>query len=76
MKKHMTLNSQRGFTVIELAIVLVVSSLLLVPLLKLAFSAIGGNRDQQTEAALETALDALVTSADENNGRLPFAAES
>ena len=76
MKKHMALNSQRGFTVIELAIVLVVSSLLLVPLLKLAFSAIGGNRDQQTEAAFEKAVDALVTYADGNNGCLPFAADS
>ena len=69
-------NSQRGFTVIELSIVLVVSSLLLIPLMKLAFTAIGGNRDQQTEAAFEKAVDALIAYADGKNGCLPFAADS
>lgn len=76
MRKEMNQNSQRGFTVLELAIVLVVSSLLLVPLLKLAFTSVGGNRDQQTEAALAEAVDALIAYADENDGCLPFAADS
>ena len=75
MQKEMIQNSQRGFTVIELSIVLLVSGLLLIPLLKLAFTAVGGNRDQQTDAALEEAVDALITYADVNNGCLPFAAD-
>lgn len=76
MRKKTRHNGQRGFTVLELAIVMVVSSLLLIPLLKLAFTAVGGNRDQQTEAAFEEAVDALIAYADDNNGCLPFAADS
>ena len=76
MQQNTSHNSQRGFTVIELSIVLVVSSLLLIPLMKLAFTAIGGNRDQQTESAIEKAVDALIAYADEKNGCLPFAADS
>ena len=75
MDEEMNRKSQRGFTVIELAIVLVVSSLLLIPLLKLVFSSVGGNRDQQTEAAMEEAVNALIAYADVNNGCLPFAAD-
>ena len=75
MQTEMTHYSQRGFTVIELSIVLLVAGLLLVPLLKLAFTSVGGNRDQQTEAALQKAVDALITYADVNNGCLPFAAD-
>ena len=76
MQQNTSLKSQRGFTVIELSIVLVVSSLLLIPLMKLAFTAIGGNRDQQTEAAFEKAVDALIAFADAQKGCLPFAADS
>lgn len=83
MAKETKQNAQRGFTVLELAIVLVVSSLLLVPLLKLAFQSVGGNREQQTEAAFEKAVDALIAyavSVDPDtllprNGCLPFAAD-
>ena len=75
MTKKTKQNAQRGFTVLELAIVMVVSSLLLVPLLKLAFTSVGGNREQQTEAAMEKAIDALIAYADDNDGCLPFAAD-
>lgn len=76
MRKKPNHSRQRGFTVVELAIVLVVSGLLLVPLLKLVFTAVGGNSEQQTEAAFDKAVDALIAYATENNGCLPFAADS
>ena len=67
--------SRAGFTIIELAIVIVVISLLLIPLLRIAASSIGTTRIQDTGAALETARDALVAFAASNNGCLPFAAD-
>lgn len=67
--------SRAGFTIIELAIVIVVISVLLMPLLRIAASSIGATRTQGTGAALETARDALVAFAASNNGCLPFAAD-
>ncbi len=67
--------SRAGFTIIELAIVIVVISVLLMPLLRIAASSIGATRIQDTGAALETARDALVAFAASNNGCLPFAAD-
>ena len=67
--------SRAGFTIIELAIVIVVISLLLMPLLRIAASSIGTTRTLDTGAALETARDALVAFAASNNGCLPFAAD-
>ncbi len=67
--------SRAGFTIIELAIVLVVISLLLMPLLRIAASSVGATRTQDTGAALATARDALVAFAASNNGCLPFAAD-
>ncbi|MCH9019585.1 MAG: type II secretion system protein, partial [Proteobacteria bacterium] len=67
--------SRAGFTIIELAIVIVVISVLLMPLLRIAASSIGATRTQETGAALETARDALVAFAASNNGCLPFAAD-
>ena len=45
--------SQGGFTILVLVIVLMVTSLLLVPMLKLAITTVGGSRTQQTDTALE-----------------------
>ncbi len=67
--------SQAGFTVIELAIVVRLVGLVIVPLLWLAASSVGATRTQQTQAALETARDALIAYAAVNNGCLPFAAD-
>ena len=72
--EHKT-GSQSGFTIIELVIVFIVTALLLVPLLKLAISSVGGTRDQQTQTALETAAESLISYAASNGGCLPFAAD-
>jgi prepilin-type N-terminal cleavage/methylation domain-containing protein len=66
---------ESGFTLIELTITVVIMGLLLVPLLKLAGSAVGAARTERTEAALQTASDALVAYAAVHNGCLPFAAD-
>jgi type II secretory pathway pseudopilin PulG len=68
--------SQQGFILLELTVVFVVTALLLLPLLKLALESIGSTREQLTEAALETATDALIAYAATNKGCLPFAADS
>ncbi len=67
--------AQAGFTVLELAIVVTLFGLVIVPLLWLAASSVGATRAQQTQAALETARDALIAYAAVNNGCLPFAAD-
>ena len=65
-----------GFTLIELAIVMVVAGLLLVPLLRMAGSAVVSTRLKQTQSVLETASEALVAFAALNGGCLPFATDS
>ena len=67
---------ETGFTLIELAIVIVVAGLLLVPLLRLAGSSIATTRLQATQGALETASEALIAFAAINGGCLPFAADT
>ena len=66
---------QIGFTLIELTIVMVVAGLLLVPLLRMAGSAVVSTRLKKTQSALETASEALVSFAAVNGGCLPFAAD-
>ena len=66
---------QIGFTLIELAIVMVVAGLLLVPLLRMAGSAVVSTRVELTRSALEKASEALVSFAAVNGGCLPFAAD-
>ena len=53
-----------------------VTSLLLVPMLKLAITTVGGSRTQQTDTALEDAAEALIAYASDNDGCLPFAADA
>ena len=65
-----------GFTLIELAIVMVVAGLLLVPLLRMAGSAVVSTRLKKTQSVLETASGALIAFAAANGGCLPFAADS
>ncbi len=67
--------SEAGFTVIELAIVIVLIGLLLMPIIKLATASFGSTRDEKTQIALETARDALIAYAATNNGCLPFSAD-
>ncbi len=69
------LEAQRGLSVLELAIVIMVFSLLLMPTLSLINSDIGTKRIQRTQDALETARNALVAYAAAHNGCLPFAAD-
>ena len=64
-----------GFTIIELAIVVVVAGLLLVPLLRIAGSSIISTRLKETQSRLDTARDALVAFAAVNGGCLPFASD-
>ncbi len=59
--------SRAGFTIIELAIVIVVISVLLMPLLRIAASSVGATRTQETGAALETARDAAGTLRSRNS---------
>ena len=66
---------QIGFTLIELSIVMVVAGLLLVPLLRMAGSAVISTRLKQTQSVLETASEALIAFAAAHGGCLPFAAD-
>ena len=68
-------NDQIGFTLIELAIVMVVAGLLLVPLLRMAGSAVVSTRLKGTQSVLETASEVLIAYALDNGGCLPFAAD-
>ncbi len=67
--------ARAGFTLIELAIVIAVLGLLLVPLLRLTAASIGATRVQETTAALAGARDALIAFAAANGGCLPFAVD-
>ena len=66
---------QPGFTVVELAITMVLMGLLLVPLLQLAGRAVGAARVERTDVALQTASEALIAFAAVHNGCLPFATD-
>ena len=66
---------QIGFTLIELAILMVVAGLLLVPLLRMAGSAVISTRLKQTQSVLDTASEALIAFAAAHRGCLPFAAD-
>ena len=65
-----------GFTLIELAIVMVVGGLLLVPLIRMAGSAVINDREERTQLALEAASEALISFAAAHSGCLPFASDS
>ena len=65
-----------GFTLIELAIVMVVAGLLLVPLLRMAGSAVKSTRLKLTQSVLETASESLIAFAAMTGGCLPFASDS
>lgn len=67
--------SRAGFTLIELTIVMMVAGLLLVPLVRMAGSAVIDNREKKTLLALEKASDALISFAALNGGCLPFASD-
>ena len=67
--------SKAGFTLIELAVAVVIMSLLLVPLLRLAGGSVAAARLEKTEIALQTASDALIAFAAVHNGCLPFATD-
>ena len=66
---------QSGFTLIELSIVMVIAALLLVPLLRMAGSAVISTRLESTQGALERASEALISFAAANSGCLPFASD-
>lgn len=66
---------ERGFSVIELAIVLVILGLVIGPLLTLVGTQMGASKRQRTTEALDTAEDALVAFAAQHQGCLPFAAD-
>ena len=66
---------QSGFTLIELSIVMVVAALLLVPLLRMAGSAVISTRIESTQSALERASEALISFSAVNGGCLPLAAD-
>ena len=67
--------SERGFTLIELAIVLIIIGLLAVPLFRFLSGHLDVARTQATKLALEAAGVALIAFAGKNNGCLPFAAD-
>ena len=66
---------QAGFGVTGLAVIVVLMGLLLLPLLRLLTVSEGAARVQETQAALETARDALIAFAAANGGCLPFATD-
>lgn len=68
-------DAQGGFTLIELAIVMVVAGLLLTPLLRYIGTAVVTSRLKATNSVLDTASDALTSFAATNGGCLPFAAD-
>ncbi len=67
--------AQAGFGATGLVVIVVLMGLLLVPLLRLTVSSLGGAQAQRTQSALETARDALIAYAAQNNGCLPYAAD-
>ena len=68
-------SGQIGFTLIELTIVMVVAGLLLVPLIRMAGSAVITSRGERTQIALEAASEALISFAAVHGGCLPFASD-
>ena len=68
--------SRSGFTLIELSIVMVVGGLLLVPLIRMAGSAVITSREERTQLALEAASEALISFAAVHGGCLPFASDA
>lgn len=72
---HRVSRSEQGFTLIELAIVILIIGILLVPLFGVALSSVESKRTQHTKVALEAARDALIAFAAANTGCLPFAAD-
>ena len=66
---------QAGFTLIGLVVVIVLVGVMLVPLLRMTGASLGTVRYKSTQAALETARDALIAYAAAHNGCLPYAAD-
>lgn len=69
------ISREGGFSVIELAIVLVILGLVIGPLLTLVGTQMGASKRQRTTEALDTAEDALISFAAQHQGCLPFAAD-
>ncbi len=67
--------AQDGFTLIELAIVMAVLGLLLIPTLTALNSLLLTNKQDQSQVALKAARDALLAYAAQNKGCLPQAAD-
>lgn len=66
---------QRGFSLVELALVLVVMGLLLVPLTRMLQENSDGQKSANTTAALEATRDSLLAYAANHKGCLPHAAD-
>ncbi len=67
--------AERGFTLIEIALVVLIVGIMAVPLYLLIARELENLHVRQTRDALGLAREALVTYASENNGCLPFAAD-
>jgi type II secretory pathway pseudopilin PulG len=67
--------TQGGFTLVGLVAVVVLIGFLMVPLLRMTGSTVGTERYKNTQAALDTARDALIAYAASHNGCLPYAAD-
>ena len=72
---HRRAHAQRGFSLPELAVVMVSGGLILGPSLTTISSIIDGMHERQNIIVLETARDALITFAGAHGGCLPFAAD-
>ncbi len=68
--------SQRGFSLPEIAAVMTIAGALAVPIITAATSSQDALRTEQTRSALDQAKVALISFAAKNNGCLPFAADS
>ncbi len=68
--------SQRGFSLPEIASVMLIAGALAAPIITAGTSSQDAVRTEQTRIVLDNARDALIAFAAKNNGCLPFAADS
>lgn len=71
----MRFQGQRGFSLVELALVLVVMGLIFIPLTRLLQESSANRKTADTVAALESVRDSLLSYAARNKGCLPHAAD-